>query len=180
MNENRLEHERTNWSGEHLKGFDFSNQPLRGADFSMATIEMCNFTGAYIEEANFSGAKINGCVFACAKMAMANFSEAKVYYSNFFDANLEGANLSAAWFVYVCMWGAILNRAEFHGIYMSMTDVSGTKIRNAKNLNQPALNGAHILYGEAEPDLEDSVYALDKDIFPNEDRIPLVWQGNSY
>lgn len=185
----------------NLSHSDFSNAELIHVQFGSADLSFSNIFDAWLTNSNFNGAILFDVDFSFARLIRtdlkkANMESAKLLSASLHDANLNGANLASTTLLnakfmrsnlkgarldgaYLCgavllfsdLTAASLNEADFRGIELSEVDLSGTKMRNVRNLDQAELDKCFIKKGMKEPDLEGSKCA--------KSGRPLEWRGPS-
>ena len=149
------------FNGAILFDVDFSYARLIRTDLKKANMESAKLLNASLHDANLNG----------ANLASATLFNAKFMRSNLKGARLDGANLCGAELLFSDLTAASLNEADFRGIELSEVDLSGTIMRNVRNLDQAELDKCFIKKGMNEPDLEDSKCA--------KSGRPLEWRGPS-
>ena len=124
------------FSGQDLRGFDFSSRDLSGARFVGADLRDATFFEANLDGAEFLQADLRGADlsrargehvgFAAADLRGAILMDVRLGHASFTDSRLEDADLRSAQLPNARFRGTALDRAEVHS-----ADLSGADLRNA-------------------------------------------------
>jgi uncharacterized protein YjbI with pentapeptide repeats len=138
-----------NYTGQDLRGYDFSERDLTGedfsgrdltgADFTNAILEYANFTDAILENANFTRTNFIRPILRGANLRGVNLRRPILRGANLRGANLREANLS----------GANLHAADLRGAHLEGADLSDAHLERA-NLEGAFLIGAILEHSDLE------------------------------
>ncbi len=121
---------------QDLAGIDFSGENLRGADFSNCYLEQCNFTQANLEGVNLSGAIAARCNFSHAILRSANLVNSNIGACNFKYSDLSHANTED------CEYG----KSDFSHAILTNLDLSNSLNTLGVCFHKADLSG--VMFGE--------------------------------
>ncbi len=122
---------------QDLAGIDFSGEDLRGANFSNCYLEQCNFSQTNLEGANLSGAIAARCNFSHANLKSVNLKDSNIgacdfNYSDLSHAETEGCEYGKSNFSYATLTNLDLsNSLNTLEVCFHKADLTGVKFGEA-------------------------------------------------
>jgi uncharacterized protein YjbI with pentapeptide repeats len=120
-----------------LAGIDFSGENLRGVDFSNCYLEQCNFSRTNLQGANLNGAIAARCDFSYANLSSASLTSSNIGACNFNHCDLSHAKTDG------CEYG----KSDFS--YATLTNVNFSNCLNTLEVCFHKSDLSGVLFGEA-------------------------------